>query len=79
MGRCVFCRETATRYVKINGRNLYEIDCSVCGKYRVDGIAEARMLGLPAPDDQVLLLSIADANRRGMRYELWSGQEVPLE
>jgi len=78
-GRCVFCRQPA-RHVKPDpDRNLQDVDCGTCGKYRIGGAAEVTMLSHPESWHSETLPLIAEANSRGKRYWVPGGDEISLK
>jgi hypothetical protein len=76
--RCVFCGNPAGSIKPDPDRDLHDIDCDLCGKYRIGGTTQRAMLALREPWHADSLPLIAEANARKKRYWVPGGDEIPL-
>ena len=74
---CVFCGKQARRR-KIDDRSAHDVDCSTCGRYRIGLQRETTAFALGIPDRTAIIARIVNANARGMRLDISSGEEIPF-
>jgi hypothetical protein len=82
--RCAFCGRPAVVYKPVHDSSSVDIDCAMCGQYRISRDREARMLRkqFTRRARAVQLAEIRSANADGFRYSVDDGRptaDIPGE
>jgi hypothetical protein len=76
--RCSFCGRALASYVAVPGTSAHDVDCEVCGRYRISVDRETRLLRRQfSPRARTAhLRGIRSANLEGHRYSVDDGRAI---
>jgi hypothetical protein len=76
--RCVFCGQRLAAYVKVAEASLHNVDCAMCGRYRISADREMRFVRRQFSRRTRVeeLRRIRAANSRGYRYSVDDGRDL---
>src|SRR5215831_891682 len=76
--QCALCSSETTRIKIHTTRDLYDVECSSCGRYRTRTLAETFFRFATAAQQARAVRSVRAANERGQFIRLGSLEEFPL-
>ena len=76
--RCVFCGHLVSSYTPVDGISAHDVDCMVCGRYRVSEDRESRILRrqFSRRTRAAYLSAIRSSNAEGRRYSIDDGRSL---
>jgi hypothetical protein len=76
--RCAFCGRPAIAYRPVRDSSAFDVDCAMCGKYRISRDRETRMLRkqFSRRTRALQLGEIRSANANGSRYSVDDGRAI---